>query len=63
MLYTTVKCDCGRYASADDLIESEASSIIICPECSATCPNCGRIVCEDEILWNTKKCIMCDPDY
>lgn len=63
MIDITVKCDCGRYVASDELIESEASNRMICPECSATCPNCGRIVCEDEILSNTKKCIMCDPDY
>lgn len=56
------KCDCGEYALVDDLLTSEVSDLTICPKCSVTCPNCGRIVHESEILW-TQKCSYCDEDF
>ncbi len=61
-MFDVEKCDCGEYACKDDIIKSEVSGKPICPKCSVCCPNCGRLICEDEVL-HTKKCCDCDEDY
>lgn len=52
------KCYCGELCDIEDLVKSEVSNKMTCPNCGVYCPECGKLISESDMVGNV--CIGCN---